>query len=160
MSPFAYTFTQRFTNSCSKSVDSTALIDPLAKRWERLVTTKLLDAPRRATAEATCVSLVALMCPLPQVVNGALSTLSDVPRLKFPPVTTGLVSVEAKLLARLLDMLEDISSTESHHWRILRIISKLTHFHCGSRGLKLSWGISFAATESGPFWVLFHAKIQ
>ncbi|KAJ7236323.1 hypothetical protein C8J57DRAFT_1479216 [Mycena rebaudengoi] len=122
-----------------KIIDDTIPIDTLTRWWEGLVTAKLMDAPHNATAEATCSSLVAVLCytafifaisdsPLRQVVDGALWALSDVPRLKFPPFITGVVSVEAKLLARLLDMLEDSSSAEPHHWRILQIISNLTLF--------------------------------
>ncbi|KAJ7265253.1 hypothetical protein C8J57DRAFT_1622380 [Mycena rebaudengoi] len=130
---------RRFASSSSKSIDDTIPIDALTRWWEGLVTAKLLDAPHKATAEATCSSLVAVLCYtafifaisdslLRQVVDGALWALSDVPRLKFSPFITGVVSVEAKLLARLLDMLEDSSSTEPHHWRILQIISNLTLF--------------------------------
>ncbi|KAJ7275976.1 hypothetical protein C8J57DRAFT_1224120 [Mycena rebaudengoi] len=61
---------------------------------------------------------------VPQVVDGALSVLSSVDHIKFPPVTSG-VSVEAKLLDRLSDMLEDSSTLELHQRWILWIISNL-----------------------------------
>jgi hypothetical protein len=61
---------------------------------------------------------------VPQVVDGALSVLSSVDHIKFPPVTSG-VSVEAKLLDRLSDMLEDSSTLEFHQRWILWIISNL-----------------------------------
>jgi hypothetical protein len=59
MSPFTYTFHLRFTDSSSESVDDGATIDPLAGWWEG-VAIKLLDAPCKATSEATRGSLVAL----------------------------------------------------------------------------------------------------
>jgi hypothetical protein len=62
---------------------------------------------------------------VPQVIDGVLWLLSCTPETKFPPVTSG-VSVEAKLLDRLSDMLEEDSSTlESHHWWILGLVMKL-----------------------------------
>ncbi|KAJ7276054.1 hypothetical protein C8J57DRAFT_1590368 [Mycena rebaudengoi] len=87
-------------------------------------------AKREATTVATCSSLVALLCDsdVPQVVDGVLSVLSSVDHIKFPPVTSG-VSVEAKLLDRLSDMLEEDSSTlESHHWWILGLVMKLARY--------------------------------
>ncbi|KAJ7265742.1 hypothetical protein C8J57DRAFT_1718330 [Mycena rebaudengoi] len=117
--------------SLRESVDATTLIDPLASRLEGLVTTnittKLLSAPLNATAEATCVSLVALFCDsdVPQVVDGALWLLSRVPELKFPLVTAG-VPVEAKLLDHIVNMLEALKNTAK--WRypaIFQILSNL-----------------------------------
>jgi hypothetical protein len=64
MSPFTSTFSQRFTNSSSPSVDNTPLIDAIARWWggsEGLVTAKLLDAPYDATAEVTYGLLVDLL---------------------------------------------------------------------------------------------------
>jgi hypothetical protein len=60
---------------------------------------------------------------VPQVIDGALWILSRLPHIKFPPVTTGL-SVEAKLLDRLSDMLEHSSTTEQSYW-IIEIVSHL-----------------------------------
>jgi hypothetical protein len=62
---------------------------------------------------------------VPQAVDGVLLVLSEVPHCKFPPVTT-TVSVEAKLLARLLDMLNDSSTTERHYRWIIEIVSNLS----------------------------------
>jgi hypothetical protein len=56
-----YTFPQRFTNSYSKSAHDLAPIGALERWWEDLVTAKLLSAPCKRIAEATCGSLVALM---------------------------------------------------------------------------------------------------
>ncbi|KAJ7248777.1 hypothetical protein C8J57DRAFT_1724161, partial [Mycena rebaudengoi] len=108
-----------------KSVDGTALIDPLASRWEVLATTRLLAAPRKATAEATCSSLVALACDsdMPQIVDGAIWLLSRVAQIQFPPVTTG-VSVEVKLLVHLVDMLE---APKTAKWRYPVIFQTLSH---------------------------------
>ncbi|KAJ7246069.1 hypothetical protein C8J57DRAFT_1241852 [Mycena rebaudengoi] len=44
-----------------KSVDGTALVDPLASSWEGLVIAKWLDGRCKAAAKATCNSLVALV---------------------------------------------------------------------------------------------------
>ncbi|KAJ7275990.1 hypothetical protein C8J57DRAFT_1466584, partial [Mycena rebaudengoi] len=76
-------------------------------QWVDLVSMKLLEAPCQATAEATCGSLVALVCDsdMPQVVDGALWLLSRVRELKFPLVTAG-VSVKAKVLDHIMNMLE------------------------------------------------------
>ncbi|KAJ7276023.1 hypothetical protein C8J57DRAFT_1224160 [Mycena rebaudengoi] len=60
---------------------------------------------------------------MPEVVDGALWLLSRVPHLKFPLVTTG-VSVEARLLARIADMLEAPNTAE---WRYLVIFQILSH---------------------------------
>ncbi|KAJ7253879.1 hypothetical protein C8J57DRAFT_1237128 [Mycena rebaudengoi] len=89
-----------------KSVDGTALVDPLASSWEGLVIAKWLDGRCKAAAKATCNSLVALVCnsDIPQVVNRALWVLSRVPQIKFPRATTG-VPIEAKLLDHIADML-------------------------------------------------------
>ncbi|KAJ7253799.1 hypothetical protein C8J57DRAFT_1473691 [Mycena rebaudengoi] len=100
-------------------------------------------AMRESAAAVTCGSLVAVVwyditsvfdaTPLIfavsdsdtlQAVEGALWVLSRVPHLKFPSVTSG-VSVEEKLLDRLLDMLKDSSTAGSYHWWILKIISNL-----------------------------------
>ncbi|KAJ7232500.1 hypothetical protein C8J57DRAFT_1578784 [Mycena rebaudengoi] len=82
-------------------------------------------AQRDATAAATCSSLVALLCDsdVPQVIDGALSILSDVAHFKFPPATTE-VSGGAKLLARLGDILQNSPTTERSQW-ILQIVSNL-----------------------------------
>ncbi|KAJ7273832.1 hypothetical protein C8J57DRAFT_1505955 [Mycena rebaudengoi] len=111
--------------SSSKSVDDTTPVDVLAKLWEDLLTTKLLDSPRQAIAEATCGSLVALVCDsdsVPQVVDGALWALSRVPHLKFPPFTTGL-SVEAQLLDHIADMLDAPITDEWRYTVIFQILS-------------------------------------
>ncbi|KAJ7276017.1 hypothetical protein C8J57DRAFT_1224155 [Mycena rebaudengoi] len=109
-----------------KSVDDTAPIDPLAEWWEGPATT-LLDAPRKSTAEATCGSLVALVCDsaTPHVVDGALWLLSRVPHLKFSPVTTG-VSVEARLFTRIADMLR-VKAQSTAKLRYLAIFQILSH---------------------------------
>ncbi|KAJ7232554.1 hypothetical protein C8J57DRAFT_1533028 [Mycena rebaudengoi] len=99
----------------------------LLEIWsENLVTTKLLDASHKATAEATCSSLVALVCDsdIPQVVDGALWALSRVPQLKFLPVTTG-VSVEAKLLNHIVDMLKAPNTAKWRYPAIFRLLSHL-----------------------------------
>ncbi|KAJ7232578.1 hypothetical protein C8J57DRAFT_172798 [Mycena rebaudengoi] len=110
-----------------QSIIDTLLIDGLATQWEDLVTTKLLKAPCQATAEATCGSIVALACAMPQVVDGALWLLSHVLHLKFPPVTTG-VSVEARLLTRIAYMLEASNTSEGNYPVIFQILYHLT-FH-------------------------------
>ncbi|KAJ7232582.1 hypothetical protein C8J57DRAFT_1578934 [Mycena rebaudengoi] len=109
-----------------KSFEDTTPIDVLASRLEVLVTTKLLGSPRKAIAEATCSSLVALVCDshILQAVGGALSLLSRAPHIKFPPVTTG-VSVEARLLTRIADMLEAPNTSEGHYPVIFQILSHL-----------------------------------
>jgi hypothetical protein len=61
---------------------------------------------------------------MPEVVYGALWFLSCVPHLKFPPVTTG-VSVEARLLAHIVDMLEAPNTSERYYQVILEILSDL-----------------------------------
>jgi hypothetical protein len=61
---------------------------------------------------------------VPQVIEEVLSILASSSCIKFPPATSG-VSVEAKLLDHLFDMLEDSSTAELHQWYILRIISNL-----------------------------------
>ncbi|KAJ7202196.1 hypothetical protein C8J57DRAFT_1260393 [Mycena rebaudengoi] len=109
-----------------KSAHDLAPIGALERWWEDLVTAKLLSAPCKRIAEATCGSLVALMCDshIPHVVDGTLWVLSRARRIKFPPITSG-VSVEAKLLDRLSNMLEDSSTTERHYWWIIAIVSNL-----------------------------------
>ncbi|KAJ7226175.1 hypothetical protein C8J57DRAFT_1585978 [Mycena rebaudengoi] len=109
-----------------KSVDDIAPVDVLATRWEDLVTAKLLDSPRNSIAEATCGSLVALVCDsnMPQVANGALWALSRVPHLKFPPATAG-VSVQAKLLDHIVDMLEAPNTAKWRYPLIFQILSHL-----------------------------------
>ncbi|KAJ7275995.1 hypothetical protein C8J57DRAFT_228222 [Mycena rebaudengoi] len=99
------------------------------RMWEAVQTILRELAERDATAAATCGSLVALLCDthIPQAVEGVLTVLSRVFPIKFPPVTSG-VSVEAKLLDRILDMLEDSSTAESHQLYILRIISNLVFY--------------------------------
>jgi hypothetical protein len=62
--------------------------------------------------------------PQARVVQEILSLLASTSHIKFPPATSG-VSLEAKLLDRLSDMLEDSSTLELHQWWILRIISNL-----------------------------------
>ncbi|KAJ7275989.1 hypothetical protein C8J57DRAFT_1224131 [Mycena rebaudengoi] len=116
-----------FSTRLRQSIDDTPPIDELAMWWEGLVTAELLHSPRKAIAEATCSSLVVCVCDMPQVTDGALWVLSLVPQIQFPPVTAG-VSFEAKLLGCILDMLQDVSSTESHHSRILQIILNLASF--------------------------------
>ncbi|KAJ7276608.1 hypothetical protein C8J57DRAFT_193612 [Mycena rebaudengoi] len=85
-------------------------------------------ANREATAVATCSWLVAVLVdtdvPQARVVQEILSLLASTSHIKFPPATSG-VSLEAKLLDRLSDMLEDSSTLELHQWWILRIISNL-----------------------------------
>ncbi|KAJ7232496.1 hypothetical protein C8J57DRAFT_1250480 [Mycena rebaudengoi] len=124
-SPFTYTFPQKFTNSFSKNPGT--LSANLLEIWsENLVTAELLHSPHKASAEATWSSLVVSVChsDMPQVADRALWVLSRVPQIQFPPVTAG-VSVEAKLLDRLLDMLQDSSTTEWRYSRIFQIISTL-----------------------------------
>ncbi|KAJ7232546.1 hypothetical protein C8J57DRAFT_1729831 [Mycena rebaudengoi] len=106
-----------------QSINDALPIDRLATRWKDLVTTKLLEVLRQATAEATCSSLVALVCAMPQVVDGALWLLSRAPHIKFPPVTTG-VSVEAKLLDQIVDMLK---APNTEKWRYQVIFQLLSH---------------------------------
>ncbi|KAJ7244527.1 hypothetical protein C8J57DRAFT_1680874 [Mycena rebaudengoi] len=81
-----------------------------------------------ATAEATCGSLVAALCdsdmPQLKVIDGALSVLSEVAHIKFPPATSG-ASLEAKMLDRLSDMLKDPSTPEEHYRWIIKIVSNL-----------------------------------
>jgi hypothetical protein len=60
-----------------------------------------------------------------QVINGALWLLSRVPPLDFVSVTSG-ASVEAKLLDRILDMLEDSSTAELYNQAIFEILFQLT----------------------------------
>ncbi|KAJ7276053.1 armadillo-type protein [Mycena rebaudengoi] len=109
-----------------ESFEDTAPIDVLASQLEVLVTTKLLSAQHKATAEATCGSLVALVCDsdMPQVVDGALRLLSCAPHLKFPPVTTG-VSIEAKLLDHIVDMLDTPSPDGWRYMSIFQMLSNL-----------------------------------
>ncbi|KAJ7244529.1 hypothetical protein C8J57DRAFT_1476808 [Mycena rebaudengoi] len=106
-------------------VDGTTPIDPLAMRWEQLVITKLLDAPHKAIAEATCGELVALVCDsdMPRIVDGALWLFSRVPRITFPPATIG-ISVETKLLDHIADMLK---APNTPKWRCLLIFQMLPH---------------------------------
>jgi hypothetical protein len=61
---------------------------------------------------------------VPPVVDGLLLILYEIPRITFLPVTTG-VSVQAKLLDHLSDMLKDSSTTEWHYRWIIEIVSKL-----------------------------------
>jgi hypothetical protein len=61
---------------------------------------------------------------MPQVVDGALWLLFRVPHLKFQPVTTG-VSVEARLLARMVDMLEAPKAPKWRYAVIFQIVSHL-----------------------------------
>jgi hypothetical protein len=61
---------------------------------------------------------------MPQVVEGVLTVLSRVFPIKSPQVTSG-VSMEAKLLDRLLDMIKDSSTPEQHYRWIFEIVSKL-----------------------------------
>ncbi|KAJ7232550.1 hypothetical protein C8J57DRAFT_1578874 [Mycena rebaudengoi] len=61
---------------------------------------------------------------VPPVVDGLLLILYEIPQITFLPVTTG-VSVEAKLLDHLSDMLKDSSTPERHYLQIFGIISKL-----------------------------------
>ncbi|KAJ7253809.1 hypothetical protein C8J57DRAFT_1722248 [Mycena rebaudengoi] len=91
-----------------------------------LVTIKLLDSPHKATVEATCGSIVALVCDsaIPEVVDVALWLLSRVPHLKFSPITTG-VSVEARLLALIVDILKAPNFSEGHYPVIFQILSHL-----------------------------------
>jgi hypothetical protein len=70
---------------------------------------------------------------VPQVVDGALWVLSRVPYLKFPPVTAG-VSVEAKLLDHIMDMLKAPNTAEWHYRVIFQIISHLV-FHNESNAI-------------------------
>ncbi|KAJ7254609.1 armadillo-type protein [Mycena rebaudengoi] len=114
-----------------KSVDDTAPVDVLATLWEDLVTTKLLDSPRNTIAEATCGSLVTLMCDsdMPQVVEGALWVLSRIPHLKFLLVMTGL-SVETKLLDHIADMLK---APNTPKWRYPAIFQILSHLELYDR---------------------------
>ncbi|KAJ7253803.1 hypothetical protein C8J57DRAFT_1237060 [Mycena rebaudengoi] len=109
-----------------KSFEDTAPTDAVASRFEVLVTTKLLSAQHKATAEATSSSLIAIFCDsdIPQVVDGALWVLSHAPHLKFLLLTTG-VSVEEKLLTHLADMLE---APDTPEWRLpvgVQILSNL-----------------------------------
>ncbi|KAJ7275952.1 hypothetical protein C8J57DRAFT_1590226 [Mycena rebaudengoi] len=108
-----------------KSFEDIAPIDVLASRLKVLVTTNLLSAQHKATAEATSSSLVAIFCDsdIPQVVDGTLWLLSRVPHIKFPPVITG-VSVEAKLLDHIADMLK---APNTPKWRYLLIFQMLSY---------------------------------
>ncbi|KAJ7232524.1 hypothetical protein C8J57DRAFT_172525 [Mycena rebaudengoi] len=94
------------------------------RMWEAVQSILRGLAERDATAAATCGSLVALLCDsdVPQVADRVLSVLISVDHFKFPPVTS---VIEAKLLDRLSDTLQDSSTLESNQWCILRIISKL-----------------------------------
>ncbi|KAJ7276002.1 hypothetical protein C8J57DRAFT_1590312 [Mycena rebaudengoi] len=118
-----------------KSFEDTAPIDVLASRVEVLVTTKLLSAQHKATAEATSGSLVAIFCDsdIPQVVDGTLWLLSRAPHINFPPVTTG-VSVEAKLLDHIVDMLKASNMAKWHYLVIFQILSHLA-FHNESNAI-------------------------
>jgi hypothetical protein len=60
---------------------------------------------------------------MPQVVDGALWLLSRIPQIQFPPVTAG-VSVEAKLLDHLGDMLKAQNTAK---WRYPVIFQTLSH---------------------------------
>ncbi|KAJ7246023.1 hypothetical protein C8J57DRAFT_1241809 [Mycena rebaudengoi] len=120
-----------------KSFEDTAPIDALASRFEVLVTTKLLSAQHKATAEATSSSLIAIFCDsdIPQVVDGALWLLSRAPHLKFLLLTTG-VSVEEKLLTHLADMLEAPDTPEWRHPVGVQILSNLA-LHDGGEHTEL-----------------------
>ncbi|KAJ7232517.1 hypothetical protein C8J57DRAFT_1480634 [Mycena rebaudengoi] len=108
-----------------KSFEDRSPIDVLAIRLEVLVTKKLLSARHKATAEATSSSFVAIFCDsdIPQVVDGTLWLLSHAPHIKFPPVTTG-VSMEAKLLDHIVDMLKAPNMVK---WRYPVIFQLLSH---------------------------------
>ncbi|KAJ7232576.1 hypothetical protein C8J57DRAFT_1578930, partial [Mycena rebaudengoi] len=113
-----------------ENVDGGHRAAPIDPWWEHLLITKLLGAPHKAVAEATCSSLVTLPLifaisdsGISQVVDGALWALSRVPHLKFPPVTTGLY-VEEKLLDHISDMLKALNTPK---WRYLLIFQMLSH---------------------------------
>ncbi|KAJ7276042.1 hypothetical protein C8J57DRAFT_1224175 [Mycena rebaudengoi] len=93
-----------------------------SKIWRILETL----ASCEATAAVTCSSLVALLCDsdVPQVIDGALLVLSRIPQIKFPLATSG-VSIEAKLLDRLLDILKDSSAATWRYPVIFQMISDL-----------------------------------
>jgi hypothetical protein len=61
---------------------------------------------------------------IPEVVDGALWLLSRVLHLKFSPITTG-VSVEARLLALIVDILKAPNFSERHYPVIFQILSHL-----------------------------------
>ncbi|KAJ7276044.1 armadillo-type protein [Mycena rebaudengoi] len=109
-----------------KGFEDIAPIDVLASRLKVLVTTNLLSAQHKATVEATSSSLVAIFCDsdIPQVVDGTLWLLSRIPQIKFP-LATCEISVEAKLLDRLLDMLKDSSTATWRYPVIFQMISQL-----------------------------------
>ncbi|KAJ7220956.1 hypothetical protein C8J57DRAFT_1731886 [Mycena rebaudengoi] len=78
------------------------------------------------TATVTRGSLVALLCDsdMPQVIDGALWVLSRIPRLISQPITTG-VSVEAKLLDHVVDILEAPNTAKSRYPVIFERLSHL-----------------------------------
>jgi hypothetical protein len=66
-----------------------------------------------------------------QVADGALWALSRVPELKFPPAITG-VSVEAKLLDHIVNMLEAPNIAKWCYPVIFQILSHLTLHEAGA----------------------------
>ncbi|KAJ7257337.1 hypothetical protein C8J57DRAFT_1721178 [Mycena rebaudengoi] len=82
-------------------------------------------ASREASAAATCGSLATAICDSdkPQVADGALWVLSRVPQIDFPPDATG-VSVKAKLLDHIADMLD---APNTYRWRYTAIFQILSH---------------------------------
>jgi hypothetical protein len=70
---------------------------------------------------------------MPQVVDGALWLLSRVREIKFPPViyTTG-VSVEAKLLDHIVNMLEAPYTAKLRYLAIFQILSHLALHESGA----------------------------
>jgi hypothetical protein len=74
---------------------------------------------------ATAPNFVIRHSDLPQVAERVLFVLSEVSPIEFLPVNSE-ASVEAKLTDRLLNMLEDSSTSELHQLYIIRIISDLS----------------------------------
>jgi hypothetical protein len=68
---------------------------------------------------------------IPQVVDGTLWLLSRAPHIKFPPVTTG-VSVQAKLLDHIAEMLKAPNTPKWHYLMIFQILSNLVLHDAGA----------------------------
>ncbi|KAJ7256732.1 hypothetical protein C8J57DRAFT_1721450 [Mycena rebaudengoi] len=81
-------------------ISSEVYSDALTTWWGDLVTTKLLDAPHKAIAEATCSSLVALVC-----INNIR---------------------QAKLLDHIVDMLKALNTAKWRYPMVFQILSHLT----------------------------------
>ncbi|KAJ7232536.1 hypothetical protein C8J57DRAFT_1480642 [Mycena rebaudengoi] len=108
-----------FSTRLCQGIENIPPIDGLAARWENLVTTKLLEAPRQATAEATCSSLVALLCDshIPQVVEGILWLLYRTSHIKSLLLT--------KLLDHIVDMRKAPGTAKWRYPVIFQILSDL-----------------------------------